>query len=187
MNHKQAYGLSRNINKINVYAGLTITLSVIEVSQDDFINIYSPDETYNYTNLQIYNGGLADSLYALLDFDLSAIAGKIIISATLKMYADALTLATTLGFKRIEGTWTEGVVTWNTRPNISGSYAAYNPSLGSGYKNFDLKTLVQSVSNGEDYYGIWVYVGNPVSDYRWCQFSSSEAENKPQLEVRYIA
>lgn len=184
--HKQKFGLNRDIG-INVYAGLNIIEQQENVIKDSFINIFSPDEVYDYTNLQIYNGGAADSLYALLDFDLSDIAGKTIIAAVLSMYADELTLSTGLGFKRITETWVESTVTWNTRPAIADTvYSLHYPSLGVGYKYLDIKTLVQSVADGEGYYGIWIYVANPVLDYRWCQFSSSEAENVPSLKLIYI-
>jgi hypothetical protein len=156
-------------------------------TKDDFINIYSPDETYNLSNIQVYNGGPLDSLYGLLYFDLSSIINKTIINAVLSMYADDLSNETIIGIKRITSSWTEGVVTWNTKPTISETvYYEESVPIGSGeWKTFGIQSLIQAIADGASYEGIWLYVGNNYTDYRWCQFSSKEGDNKPVLEIKY--
>jgi hypothetical protein len=156
-------------------------------TKDAFINIWVPDTVYNSTNLQVYNGGELDSLYTLLYFDLSSIIGKKIKTANLKLYADDLQDTTIIGMQRITSNWSESTVTWNTKPDINETvYYEESVLIGSNeWKTFDIKTLIQAIADGATYQGIWLFVGNEIIDYRWCQFSSKEGYNKPILEIVY--
>ena len=175
-------GLGLGINRSNI---MPIEKIILNPTQDCFVNVWDPDTVYNGSGLEVYNGGIADSLYSLIHFDLTQIIGKTINTATLKLYANDLTQPTTIGIKMVASNWNEETVTYNTRPSI-GSTVYYNEAVDVGsnsWKTFNIKTLVQAVADGAMYEGIWMYVTNIVDDYRWCQFCSSEGANVPILEI----
>jgi hypothetical protein len=160
----------------------------VNATKDCFINIWEPDNKYNLDNIQIYNGGVLDSLYGLLYFDLSSIIGKTIKKGNLKLYADNLVSETIIGMNIITSSWVEDNTTWNTKPTITETiYYQKSVPIGSGkWKTFDITNLIQTVANGAIYEGIWLFVGNEYTDYRWCQFGSKESDNKPVLEIGYV-
>jgi hypothetical protein len=177
-------GLGLGLNK-NIIAAKTIQLNP---TKDAFVYSFIPDGTNNGVAINLYNGGVGDSQYGLLHFDLSAIIGHIVRTANLRLYANNLALATIIGIQRITSNWLETTVTYNTRPTIDATvYYLESVPIGSNeWKNFDIITLVQAVAAGATYQGIWMYIGNPVSDYRNCSFSSKEGANDPILEIKYI-
>lgn len=159
---------------------------VLYPTKDDFINSYTPAITYNTTGIEVYNGGVGDSIYGLLKFDLSGIIGKQIESAKLKLYAISLTTNTTISIQRITSSWTEGVVTYATAPSKDATvYYSGMPSPGEGWKEIDIANLVQSIADGAVNEGIWLSVGNPTDEYRWCKFSSKEGDHVPELVMSY--
>jgi hypothetical protein len=172
---------------LKIKNGLKSEKITVNSTKDCFISSFSPDEVYNYDNVQVYNGGEADSFYGLLYFDLSSIIGKNIKKASLKLYADDFDQAITLGMKIITFHWGEETATYNNKPNINSTvYYLEAVAVGSDvWKTFDIKTLIQAVADGAVYEGIWLYVGNPTNLYRWCQFSSKEGANSPILEITF--
>lgn len=175
-------GLSLNLFKTYIEKQLILT-----PLKDDFINSWVPDATYNYQNIQIYNGGEVDSLYGLIKFNLNSIVNKTIKNATLKLYADSLDAASVLGIKRIITNWQEGVVTYNTKPTIAETvYFEDNLVIGSAeWKTIDITSLIKDIANGAINEGFWLYCGNEITDYRFFQFSSKEGLNAPQLLISY--
>ena len=176
-------GLGLGLNK----GKIPIKKIELNPTKDCYVYSNSPDEAYNLDNIQIYNGGVADSQYGLIKFDLSSIIDKNIKSAYLKLYADTLADPTTIGIKIITFHWDEATATYNTRPDINSTvYYLESIPVGSGeWKTFDIETLIQAVADGAVYEGIWLYIGNAVDDYRSCQFISNEGANNPVLEIAY--
>jgi hypothetical protein len=175
-------GLGLGLGK-GIMAGKKIVLNPIK---DCHVYSWAPDQVYNNNNILIYNGGIGDSHYGLMKFDLSSIIGKEIINAKLKLYAITLADPTVIGIKLITFNWEESV-TYNTRPNIN-STVHFLESITVGnnaWKTLDIKSLIQAVADGAIYEGLWLYVGNAVSDYRTAEFSSSEGANIPILEITY--
>lgn len=169
-------------SRVSKKAIKTLTLSV---GQDTFVNSASVGDAYDYANIQISNGGAANSLYGLVYFDLSSIVGKRIVYATFNFYGENLADGTILGIKRITSAWTEAT-TYTTRPTITTeSYYEAAVTTGNGWKTLDIKSFIESVAVGNAYYGLWLYIGNPEIDARWSQWSSSEGTNPPTLEIQY--
>lgn len=172
---------------LKIKNGLKSKKITVNSTKDCFINSFSPDEVYNLNNVQVYNGGIGDSFYGLLYFDLSSIIGKNIKNANLKLYADDFDQEITLGMKIITFHWSEETATYNNRPNINSTvyYLEAVPVGSNVWKTFDIKTLIQAVADGAVYEGIWLYIGNPANLYRWCKFSSKEGSNPPILEITF--
>jgi hypothetical protein len=177
-------GLGLGLDKSN--KTIKIETSLLNPLKDCHIYSWAPDEVYNDVFISVYNGGVDDSQYGLLKFDLSSIIGKDIKSANLKLYVLELTLPATLGIKIITFNWDESTV-YNTRPNVNSTvYYLESIQVGSNsWKTLDIKSLIQAVADGVVYEGLWIYVGNAVSDYRTVEFSSSEGANNPVLEIKY--
>jgi hypothetical protein len=148
--------------------------------KNTFVNSYRPDKNYAQSSIELYNGGDSDSLYGLLYFDLDMIIGKKIESANLKLYAINLPEEINIFSKIITSSWIESEVTYDTKPTLSEEiYSLGSVSPGSDWKIFDVKNIMQDISNGAIYQGLWLYVENL---YKWCEFSSKEL---PTLEISY--
>ncbi|MBK9053053.1 MAG: DNRLRE domain-containing protein [Chloroflexi bacterium] len=70
-------------------------------------------------------------------------AGCVIESATLRLYAASWKNGRTLQVFRLNGSWTETGVTWNNQPATTG--AAATTSSGSGWRQWDVATMVQTM------------------------------------------
>lgn len=117
----------------------------------------------------------------LMGFDLSSLNGKIIDSATMYLYQDYSTYATstTLPFTAycITDSWSAGSVTWSNQPGYS-STAAVSLSLSGnsdGQRSFNITSLIQDIiHNSRTYYGILLKQTNESSNDLRKQFFAEE-------------
>jgi hypothetical protein len=159
--------------------------TVLYVPQDAYLYSNIPNNNYNTDILEIYNGGVGDSLIPLLYFDMATLAGKRVVDATLSMYAESMGDSITVGIKLVTSAWSESTVTYTTAPTTGTTvYATQAVSTGAGWKTFDVRQLVQDVIDGATYTGMWIY--STTTDYKWGKFTSSEGvSNPPRMNISY--
>jgi len=97
----------------------------------------------------------------LIQFDLTCLAGAApanIKKVTLTVYVDKALVAGGLDFAQIESPWTEGTVTYNTKPAAYAAFATNAPVTASGmYVTVDATSAVRNwVSGANPNYGIQV-------------------------------
>jgi len=117
----------------------------------------------------------------LVRFDLSVIpSGTSISQATLWLYLcrsyDVPDVSRVIVAYRVASSWTEGGVTWNTRPSLGGMYGGVSvPHADWRWYTIDVTDLVRSWVNGQySNYGIWV-LGNEDSGHpNWRGFCTRE-------------
>lgn len=101
------------------------TLITLSATEDTTVSQGSPTANFG-TLVTLFPGHdeFTQEDLALLKFNLSSIpAGATINSAKLRLNRTgaASSLAMNVGVQRVQGNWTEGAVTWNTRPAVSTS------------------------------------------------------------------
>ncbi|MDU0344764.1 DNRLRE domain-containing protein [Microbacterium sp. KSW2-29] len=102
-------------------------------------------------------GGSADQTYTrftYMGFDLSALKGKKIVSATLSLNAaisDATGDRARLDIRAVEGAWSEAVLTFNNRPDMLAPIGSVEVDRNFDYRTLDvadrLRTLLGSDAN----------------------------------------
>jgi hypothetical protein len=118
---------------------------------------------------------------SLVRFDLSAIpSGTSISRATLWLYLrssyDVSDASRVIATYRVASSWTEGGVTWNTRPGLGGRYGWISiPHAAWGWYTVDVTGLVREWVNRQyGNYGVWV-LGNEDSGHpNWRGFCTRE-------------
>jgi hypothetical protein len=156
--------------------------------------IYSAAPTANYgTATTLYVGSQSSSAIgrALLRFDLSAIpTGATVQSASFQAYlmqASPSPATLDVELKRIDTSWQEGTVIWNTPLG----YTSANNVVGVGtvlaYYSWDVTGLVQTWVNGAPNRGL-ALISKNESTLGWRGFTSKESKSPakpPRLVVTY--
>jgi len=165
----------------------TVTASAdTYVDQDDATGTFGGQSVMK-VRARIVLGVLVASANGLVKFDLPTIPDLCsVTTATLRLNASTSSVSTrTLQALRIDSAWTEGAVTWNTRPSTTG--AAANTSSGTGYLEWAVTSQVTSMYSGPNY-GFLVRDSGSVAllgSFEQ-QFTSREAgTNPPQLVITY--
>jgi hypothetical protein len=163
----------------------TVTYSA---SADSWIDQGSPSNNNGSdSNLKVMSKGGAN-LRALVRFNLpvSLPEGCVVESATLRLYAGSATSGRTLQALQVNGSWTEGGVTWSNQPPTTG--AAATTTSGTGYRQWNVTTQLQAQFTAGAHNGFLVRDAVEGQDAGQ-QFHSREKapDNPPQLVVSYAA
>jgi hypothetical protein len=151
---------------------------------------YTTDMWAGYDDGLNPDGQIARSL---VRFDIAGLPSNVSITqATLRLYLvtswDYPNTSRTITAYRITSSWSEGGVTWNSRPGYGGSYGSTAIVHGAwGWYEFDVTGLVKTwYSSTNANYGIMLR-GPEVSgsDSSWRGFGTRESTYTPQLVVKY--
>lgn len=163
-------------NISSVYAATGST--TVNASADSFVQSNYPSRNYGKTSPLLTNNSPVRISY--LKYDLSAFSGKVIKSASLKLYikdpsTDLQAIKTTLN-----SSWSESSINYNNRPALSSANpATFTPSK-TGIFTVDLTSAVLARSNNTFSFAITSAGKNQFS------FNSREAaSNKPVLVITY--
>jgi hypothetical protein len=170
-------------------------------AEDTYLSSY--DKTINFStavNVYVYN---ANTVHPVIKFDLSAIpAHATINTATLSFYPTYRSIAANVDINAYRivrpisvtlATWnTSGVSTWGTAGGTSSSDISPT-SIGSvtmgsinAWFNIDVKTAVQSWSDGSPNYGLLLQSAGSVNTYYGIISSNSNtAGYRPKLYVQW--
>ncbi|MCP1188559.1 DNRLRE domain-containing protein [Priestia flexa] len=175
-----------------VYIDPTITLGA---SDDTFVTDAYPTTNYDkfwesssgYYSLKVGKYDSASGTnYAFVKPDTSKLKGAIIDSANFNIYTahSYSSTATNVWLDRVDGSWSPGSVTWNTKP---GSTNIATASVAKGQTaNFDVTNTVKDwVAGTKPNYGFKLHENGNGQSY-WKKFYASEnSSNKPYLSVNY--
>lgn len=162
-------------------------IKMIEIpdNKDGLVYSYYPDVNYFTThNLQMMTSTLYnDDMSDFINFDISGLIGKTIISAKIKIYGAEFYANFNIGAKRITSTWSEETLTFNNKPTVDSTSRNTSVPSGNGWKELNVTEIIQEACSGSDYYGIYIYAVD--NNYNWCQFDSKEGLHPPTLIVKY--
>jgi len=165
------------------------------------VSLWPSDDTYIWDgrsttiygsalDLQIENGGLGFIQEILVRFDLSSIpSGATIESTTLKLYFfRAWSPYTTVYAYRITSTWSEGSVTWSTRPGLESTATDSLYISTTGWKTWSVTADVQDfVSGTKTNYGWQLKANANIGDTDARSKEYPDTTYDPVLEVTYKA
>jgi hypothetical protein len=165
---------------------------VLNPTADAFVR----DGNYADTNygaagtLNVKTGGIGLNRDAYLKFNLNVsgaptriASAKLRIWAALSTTEDAAIMTSVYSVSRTPA-WTEGGLTWNTRPNLGGALSSVSVS-GTTYAwyEMDVTSHVQAQRrDGQTVVGLALH--NPASSDAGINLHAREAVNKPQLVIR---
>lgn len=175
-----------------VYIDPTITLGA---SDDTFVSSAYPTTNYDkfwesssgYYSLKV---GLYDSTtgtnYSYVKPDISKLQGAVVDSAKFNIYTahSYSSTATNVWLDRVDGNWSPGSLTWNTKPNSTN--IATTSTAKDQMASFDvLNTVKDWVAGTKPNYGFKLHENGNGQTY-WKKFYASEnSTNKPYLAVDY--
>jgi N-acetylneuraminic acid mutarotase len=127
------------------------TEEVLNATEDSWVNqaLMYADTNYG-SDTSLYNQQrTSQARRALIQFGLTAIpSGSVINSATLEMYATSATGNPQINLHRVTSSWTESGVTWNNQPSYDAAIVSSLTSSGTGWKVWDVKSLIEGYLNG---------------------------------------
>ena len=124
---------------------------VIDATEDSWVNqaLMYADTNYGSDTSLYSQQRTSQARRALIQFGLSAIpSGSVINSATLEMYATSATGNPQINLHRVTSSWTESGVTWNNQPSYDAAIVSSLTSSGTGWKVWDVKSLIEGYLNG---------------------------------------
>jgi RHS repeat-associated protein len=160
----------------------------------NFGNYVRPDSPYYH---ELWNGvSPADggNVYDFLRWDLSSYAGVTVDSASLRLrpyhqYYNAPTAETTY-VRRVTSSWTEGGVTWNTKPSYTSTGTVTVGCVEGSYCTFNVTAIAQLWLQGigpQSNYGFQVdTIGK--NDTYWKRFVAAEesgSQYRPAFSMTY--
>jgi hypothetical protein len=134
--------------------------------------------------LKVMSKGTAN-LRALLRFDLPSIpAGCVLDNATLRVYAGSTSSSQrTLQVLRLNGSWTEGGVTWANAPATTGT--AVTTTSGIGYRQWAVAPLVQAMYSSGTNNGFLLRDATEGQDAEQQFYAREKGESAPQLVLTF--
>jgi hypothetical protein len=166
----------------------TTVTTTFDAAADAWIDQGSPSANNGTdSNLKVMSK-LGANLRALVRFNLPASlpAGCVVQSATLRLYAGSSASGRTLQALQVNGSWTEGGVTWGNQPATTGPAAT--TTSGTGYRQWDVTTQVQAQFDAGVNHGLLIRDAAEGQDAEQ-QFHSREKapDNPPQLVISFAA
>lgn len=164
---------------------------------DAMVRSGHPDTNYgslSYVRVGYYSSSKV--MQGLVRFDLSGIpSGTPIGQARLWLYVyssyDPPSSSRTIATYRVASSWTEGNVTWNTRPGFGGMYGFTSiPHADYRWYSVDVTNLVREwVSGQHPNCGVWIFGNESPSDPNYRGFYTREdaGGRRPYLYITYGA
>ncbi len=153
-------------------------------SQDSYTN--SADPTTNYgSNVLLYVDGAKETTY--IQFNLASIpSGASVSQATLKLYVNAVTTEGSFNVDYINGSWSEGTITYNLSPAL-GTTLASNVAITTADKNqyilINITPALQAWLNGSQANDGIALVANSTFDASFDSKESKTTSHPPELDV----
>jgi len=184
--------LTANDRTYPVYIDPTLTLGA---SDDTFVSDAYPTTNYDkfwesasgYYSLKVgkYDSSSGTN-YSYVKPDISKLQGSIVDSAKFNIYTahSYSSVATNVWLDRVDGNWSPGSVTWNTKPGSTN--IATTSTAKDQMASFDvLNTVKDWVAGTKPNYGFKLHENGNGQSY-WKKFYASEnSANKPYLAVDY--
>ncbi|MCU7712677.1 DNRLRE domain-containing protein [Priestia sp. JV24] len=184
--------LTSNDRTYPVYIDPTLTLGA---SDDTFVSDAYPTTNYDkfwesasgYYSLKVgkYDSSSGTN-YSYVKPDISKLQGSIVDSAKFNIYTahSYSSAATNVWLDRVDGNWSPGSVTWNTKPGSTN--IATTSTAKDQMASFDvLNTVKDWVAGTKPNYGFKLHENGNGQSY-WKKFYASEnSVNKPYLAVDY--
>jgi PKD repeat protein len=151
--------------------GGTVTLTPTD---DAYVRVNYPDEnTGSQTTLRTYKG---DRTMSYLKFSVAGVTGPVD-DVKLRLYVtDPSDVAGSI-YSVGDTTWSEGTITWNTRPSVGSLLGAGGAAASGTWVEFDLGAAIAA----DGVYSFALKDGG--SDAAW--YSSKDGSNPPQLVVSF--
>jgi hypothetical protein len=153
-------------------------------SQDSYTS--STDPTTNYgSNVLLYVDGAKETSY--IQFNLASIpSGASVSQATLKLYVNAVTTAGSFNVDYVNGSWSEGTITYNLAPAL-GTTLASNVAITTADKNqyilINITPALQAWLNGSQANDGIALVANGTFDASFDSKESKTTSHPPELDV----
>jgi hypothetical protein len=164
------------------------TQATASANADSWVDRGSPSSNKGADSiLKVMSKGPSHDVRSLLRFNLPSIpAGCAVKTATLRLYSASWKDGRTLQALRLNGSWSEGGVTWDNQPATTGTAAT--ATSGSGYREWDVKAQVAAMYDPGANHGFLVRDAAEGQDSEQ-QFNSREkgSDNPPQLLVTFGA
>jgi hypothetical protein len=180
------------------YVGPTESATIYSIA-DSYVNASSPDTNYG-SDHQLYVNASSTDLspnFIYVKFILTSIPqNAFIVSANLSLWiSDSNNLYYSIGgtgdtigaYYCTDNSWTETEITYNNKPAFDAAFTDYwevGVLISEGYKSWDITGDVETALP----LGVLTEVlrfSNKNNDYGWAVYQSSEATNKPKLEIEY--
>ena len=153
-------------------------------SQDSYTS--STDPTTNYgSNVLLYVDGAKETSY--IQFNLASIpSGASVSQATLKLYVNAVTTTGSFNVDYVNGSWSEGTITYNLAPAL-GTTLASNVAITTADKNqyilINITPALQAWLNGSQANDGIALVANGTFDASFDSKESKTTSHPPELDV----
>jgi hypothetical protein len=161
--------------------GPELTLSA---SADAWVDQGSPSSNKGSDAILKVMSKSSNNLRAFVQFNLPTVPqGCVVQSATLRLYAASWRTGRTLQALQVNSSWSEDGVTWNNQPATTG--AAAITSSGSGWRDWEVATIVQSMYDSGLNYGFLIRDATENNDAEQQLHSREKGENIPQLVITF--
>lgn len=160
-------------------------------SADAWVDEAAPTTNYGATNpLNVASRNAARNRRALVRFTLPTLpAGCSVTAGTLRLYANSSTGGRTIDVYRAAASWTEGTVTWNTRPATTGT-AVGTGSLGAaGWQTWNVSAEMVALYGANNGFVVRDRTESASATLQQQVYRSREAggtpNNRPELVVTF--
>jgi TGF-beta propeptide len=167
-----------------LFAALT-SQAQITPSQDAYTNSAAPTTNYGAKTLLDVDGA---TQITYIQFNLSSIPADASVSqATLKLYVNAVSTAGSFNVDYVNGTWSEGAITYDMAPAL-GAAIASNVSITTADKNqyilINITPAVQTWLSGAGNDGI-ALVANNSFNVSFDSKENTKTSHPPELDIAY--
>src|SRR5580692_2426487 len=168
---------------LSLFSGLTVHAQITP-SADTYTNTATPTTKYGSATLLDVDGA---SQITYIQFNLASIpSGASVSQATLKLYVNAVTTAGSFNVDYVNGSWSEGTITYNLAPAL-GTTLASNVAITTADKNqyilINITPALQAWLNGSQANDGIALVANGTFDASFDSKESKTTSHPPELDV----
>ncbi|GAA2518896.1 hypothetical protein GCM10010393_59870 [Streptomyces gobitricini] len=177
--------------------------TTLAASTDTWVATNYPDSQRGSTELKAgtYDGG-GTKARSYVKFDVSAYAGKHILSSELRLHSYWSSTCATTGSgveaRRITSNWDPSGITWGVQPATASTGVAvskgaygYSSACPANFMRWNVDDAVQAWANGQPNYGFQIKAASETDSLSWRRFRSanyvdgSQGPTEPALSVTY--
>jgi hypothetical protein len=164
----------------------TTATTTYNANADSWIDQGSPSNNNGTDSVLKVMSKSGSNLRGLVRFNMPAElpSGCVVESATLRLFAASAANGRTLQALRLNGSWTEGGVTWGNQPATTG--AAATTTSGTGYRQWNVTAQLQATFDAGANHGFLIRDAAEGQDAEQQLNSREKGENLPQLVVSYM-